>query len=97
MLPASVHKHFDRPLGDFHYLYPMKTLTFNVPDSFDLDDKEVAMLLATKLYEQGKLSLGQAAELVGLSKRTFAELLERYNVSIFNYPPSDLSRDVKNA
>jgi len=75
----------------------MKTLTFNVPDSFDLDDKEVAMLLATKLYEQGKLSLGQAAELVGLSKRTFAELLERYNVSIFNYPPSDLSRDVKNA
>jgi predicted HTH domain antitoxin len=75
----------------------MKTLTFNVPDSFDLDDKEVAMLLATKLYEQGKLSLGQAAELVGLTKRTFAELLGRYNVSIFNYPSSDLSRDAKNA
>ena len=75
----------------------MKTLTFNVPDSFDLDDKEIAMLLATKLYEQGKLSLGQAAELVGLSKRTFAELLGRYNVSIFNYPASDLPRDIKNA
>jgi predicted HTH domain antitoxin len=75
----------------------MKTLTFNVPDSFDLDDREVAMLLATKLYEQGKLSLGQAAELVGLTKRTFAELLGRYNVSIFNYPSSDLSRDAKNA
>jgi predicted HTH domain antitoxin len=75
----------------------MKTLTFNVPDSFDLDDREVAMLLATKLYEQGKLSLGQAAELVGLTKRTFAELLGHYNVSIFNYPSSDLSRDVKNA
>jgi predicted HTH domain antitoxin len=75
----------------------MKTLTFNVPDSFDLDDQEVAMLLATKLYEQGKLSLGQAAELVGLTKRTFAELLGRYNVSIFNYPSSDLSRDAKNA
>jgi predicted HTH domain antitoxin len=81
----------------FRYIYQMKTLTFNVPDSFDLDDKEVAMLLATKLYEQGKLSLGQAAELVGLSKRTFAELLGRYNVSIFNYPASDLARDVKNA
>lgn len=75
----------------------MKTLTFNVPDSFDLDEKEVAMILAAKLYEQGKLSLGQAAELVGLSKRTFAEMLGRYNVSIFNYPSSDLSRDVKNA
>jgi predicted HTH domain antitoxin len=54
------------------------------------------MLLATKLYEQGKLSLGQAAELVGLTKRTFAEILGRYNVSIFNHPASDLSRDVKN-
>ena len=75
----------------------MKTLTFNIPDTFDLDDNEVGMLLASRLYEQGKLSLGQAAELVGMTKRTFAELLGKYNVSIFNYPTSDLSKDVKNA
>lgn len=75
----------------------MKTLTINIPDTLDLDNNEVVMLIATRLYEQGKLSLGQAAELAGLSKRTFAELLGRYNVSIFNYPASDLSRDVKNA
>ena len=75
----------------------MKTLTLNIPDNLDLDDREVAMLVATRLYEQGKLSLGQAAELVGLSKRTFAELLGKYNVSIFNYPASDLERDVQNA
>ena len=75
----------------------MKTVTLNIPDSLDMDDTEVAMLVATRLYEQGKLSLGQAAELVGLSKRTFAELLGKYNVSIFNYPASDLARDVANA
>ena len=68
-----------------------------MPDSLDLDNREVAMLIATRLYEQGKLSLGQAAEMVGLTKRTFAELLGSYNVSIFNYPASDLSRDVANA
>ena len=51
----------------------------------------------SKLYEQGKLSLGQAAELVGMTKRTFTELLGRYDVSVFNYPASELSRDVKNA
>jgi len=68
-----------------------------MPDSLDLDNREVAMLVATRLYEQGKLSLGQAAEMVGLTKRTFAELLGSYNVSIFNYPASDLSRDVANA
>lgn len=75
----------------------MKVLTLNVPDSLDLDNMQVAMLVATRLYEQGKLSLGQAAELAGLTKRTFAELLGTYNVSIFNYPASDISRDVANA
>ena len=75
----------------------MKTLTLNIPDSLDIDNNEVAMLVATQLYEQGKLSLGQAAEVVGLTKRTFAELLGKYNVSIFNYPASDLTRDIANA
>ncbi len=75
----------------------MKTVTLNIPDSLDLDSRDLAMLLAARLYEEGKLSLGQAAEVAGLSKRTFAELLGHYNVSIFNYPASDLSRDVINA
>jgi len=74
----------------------LKKFTFNIPDTVDLDNEEVAMLLATKLYEQRKLSLGQAAELVGLSKRTFAELLGKYNVSIFNFSADDLSRELKN-
>ena len=75
----------------------MKTLTLNVPDNLDVDNKDLAMLVATSLYEKGKLSLGQAAEVAGLSKRTFAELLGKFNVSIFNFPASDLSSDVANA
>jgi len=75
----------------------MKTLTLNLPDSLDMTNKEVVMLVASKLYEQGKLSLGQAAELAGLTKRTFAELLSQYQVSIFNFPPTDLASDIENA
>lgn len=75
----------------------MKTITIKVPDTFEADGKEFMLQFASHLYEQGKLSLGQAAEMVGLSKRTFAELLKRYDVSIFNYPASELSRDVANA
>ncbi|WP_445730844.1 UPF0175 family protein [Mariniflexile sp.] len=75
----------------------MKSITLNIPDSLEMNSKEVLMLVATKLYEQGKLSIGQAAELAGLTKRTFAELLYQYNVSIFNFPASDLASDVKNA
>lgn len=75
----------------------MKTVTLNIPDTLDMNNNEVAMLVASQLYKQGKLSLGQAAEVAGLTKRTFAELLGKYNVSIFNYPASDLPRDVANA
>lgn len=75
----------------------MRTVNLKIPDTVDLDDKDIAMIVASTLYEKGKLSLGQAAELAGLSKTTFAELLGKYGVSIFNYPPSDLSRDVNNA
>ena len=75
----------------------MKTLTLQVPDSLTLDPKEAAMLLATRLYERGDLSLGQAAELAGHSKRTFMELLGDYGVSLFNYPPEDIARDAANA
>ena len=75
----------------------MKTLTLNIPDNLELDTREAAMLLATRLYEQGKLSLGQAAEFAGYSKRTFMELLGNYNVSLFNYDKQELENDIRNA
>lgn len=75
----------------------MKTLTINMPDSLYLDNQDLAMLVSTNPYEQGKLSLGQAAEVAGLTKRTFAELLGRHGVSIFNSLSQDLSSDVANA
>ena len=75
----------------------MQILTLHLPDSLDMTAKEVTMLLATRLYEQGKLSLGQAAELAGYSKRTFMELLGDYGVAVFNYPAKDIARDAANA
>ncbi|MDE5430448.1 UPF0175 family protein [Elizabethkingia meningoseptica] len=75
----------------------MKTITLNIPDNLEVDNLQLLMLLASRLYEQGKLSLGQAAELAGLSKKAFAELLGNYEVSIFNFPGQDLSKDIANA
>lgn len=75
----------------------MRTLTLNIPDTVEVDNKDLAMLVSSQLYEQGKLSLGQAAEVAGLTKKTFAEILGNYNVSIFNFPATDLSSDVANA
>ena len=54
-------------------------------------------MLAAKLYESGKLTLGQAAEVAGYSKRTFMELLSDYNVSFFNDDIDGLNHDIENA
>ena len=75
----------------------MKSLIINLPNSFEMEDKEFSNFIYAKLYEEGKLSLGQAAELAGLSKKEFAIIIGKYGVSIFNYPASDLTRDVANA
>jgi predicted HTH domain antitoxin len=74
----------------------MKTLTIHLPEMVELEEHELKMLLAAKLYEQGTLSLGQAAEVAGYSKRTFMELLGNYGVSALNYPASDLAQDLAN-
>jgi predicted HTH domain antitoxin len=73
----------------------MKTMTLEIPDN--LDERETKTLFAAKLYEKGSLSLGQAAELAGYSKRTFLELLGNYGVSFFEYPEMELENDIKNA
>lgn len=75
----------------------MKTLTIEIPDSLNLDEKEAKTFLAAKLYEKGSLSLGQASDMAGYTKREFMELLSRYDVSIFNYSESELENDILNA
>jgi len=55
------------------------------------------MIVASKLYEQGRLSLGQASDVASLTKRAFIELLADYGVSVFNFPASDLSKEMINA
>ncbi len=70
----------------------MKTITLNIPE--EIDEKDVSMVVASLLYQQGKLSSGQAADLVGISKREFIESLGKYGVSVFSESVEDLEHDV---
>ena len=47
-----------------------------------------------KLYELGRLSLGKAAELSGYSVAAFLEVLSQYGVSVIDYPPDELEREM---
>lgn len=75
----------------------MRTLHLHIPDSVDKNDSELTMMIAAKLYEDCTLSSGQAAELAGVSKRTFIELLGKYGVSVFSTSLEDLESDIANA
>ena len=74
----------------------MKSLVIEIPDNVTLDIQEAKMILASRLYEKGEITLGHGAEMVGISKRMFIENLGKYEVSLFNYPVEELQKDLEN-
>lgn len=75
----------------------MKTIEIQIPEELDLNASYFSMLIASKLYEDGKLSSGQAAKIAGLSKRAFIEILGNFQVSLFSKDIEDLKSDIDNA
>jgi predicted HTH domain antitoxin len=69
----------------------------NMPQSAILPTFDYSMYLASKLYEDGILSTGQAATVANLSKRGFVEIMGKYGVSLFSSELSDLKNDIANA
>ena len=70
----------------------MNELKVELPPNVSLD--EAQLLLAVKLFETGKLSIGQAAKLAGYSKPAFIELVSKMGVPVINYPVEDLEREI---
>jgi predicted HTH domain antitoxin len=68
-----------------------------MPEMVRINEKELKILLATKLYEMEILSLGQAAKVAGLSKRAFIEIMGQYGVSVFSMSVDELQQDIVNA
>ncbi len=61
----------------------------------NLSTDEARLLLASKLYEAKKMSLGQAARMSGFSKRAFMEILGRQQIPVFRYSPEDLRKELE--
>ncbi|MBI4023586.1 MAG: UPF0175 family protein [Verrucomicrobia bacterium] len=72
-----------------------------LPDSLHMSrsefEHEARLAMAVKLFETGKLSSGQAAELSGISRAHFLHELGRFGVSSIQLEPGELEEDVKNA
>lgn len=67
-------------------------LTVELP--FTVSNDEARMALAIRLFEKGRVSLGQAANLAGFSKRAFIDILGREGVAVVNYPASELEKEL---
>ncbi|MGN6178209.1 MAG: UPF0175 family protein [Mucilaginibacter sp.] len=72
----------------------MTTLTLQVPDFLEENHNDTVRFLAAKLYESGKLSLGQAAEMAEMTKQEFSAVLSNYGVNYINYSFEDVIADV---
>lgn len=66
--------------------------TLDLPSNLTKDEAQI--LLAVKLFETKRVSLGQAARIAGYSKRAFIEILGKNNVSVINYSPDDLHEEL---
>ena len=63
----------------------------------NLEDEELKLALAIRLLEEGKVSLGRAAEIAGFSERSFAEILLKKGVSPVVFEDIDLDKEFRNA
>ena len=72
-------------------------VVFEVPDELKLKEDEVKIAALAKLYELGKISSGEAAKLLGISRVEFLDLLGRYKVQIGPDTEEELLKDIENA
>ena len=56
--------------------------------------KAVKLYLAIELYREGKISLGKASEIAGISKEEMMKVLSRKGIPI-SYDIDDLKEDIK--
>jgi predicted HTH domain antitoxin len=59
-----------------------------------VDSGESRLMMALKCFELGRLSLGQAAELVGYTKRAFIDVLGHYGIPVADYAASELAAEL---
>lgn len=72
----------------------MSAMAVRMTLPLNISEDDVKLLLALKLFEVGKVSLGQAAKLAGFSKRAFIDMLGHYHIPVCNYSAEELRQEV---
>jgi predicted HTH domain antitoxin len=67
-----------------------------LPD-MNINNEELRLLLAIKLFEEKKVSLGKASEIAGYTEKAFSEILLKRRISPVRYEDIDLKKEIRNA
>ncbi|PZO40409.1 MAG: hypothetical protein DCF21_08895 [Leptolyngbya sp.] len=78
------------------------TVSLQVPrdllGTLDVSEKQMAgqllELVALELFRQGRISTGKGAELLGISKWGFVQILSRHTIPYFTDSPEELELEV---
>jgi len=73
----------------------MRSVVLQLPP--DVSEDDARLLLAIRLFEEARVSVGKAAEIAGYSRVAFMEVLAHKGVASVNYPAQDLADDIRNA
>jgi predicted HTH domain antitoxin len=60
-------------------------------------EARILELVALELFRQKRISTGKGAELLGISKWEFIQLLAQHNISYFTESPDELAAEVSTA
>ena len=71
-------------------------ISLKLPE-MNIKEDEIKLLLAIKLLEEEKVSLGKAAEIAGYTEKTFVEMLVHRGVVPIKYTNFDLDTELRNA
>ena len=56
--------------------------------------REMLETAVAKWYDEGRMSSGKGAEILGISRADFLQLLFRHNISPFQYSPEELKEEM---
>lgn len=71
-------------------------ITVTLPE-LNINENELRLLLAIKLFEDNLVSLGKASEIAGYSEKAFSEILIHKGIAPIKYSVLDLKKELLNA
>ncbi len=71
-------------------------ISVKIPE-LNIKEDEIKLLLAVKLFEEGLVSLGKAAEVSEYSEKAFTEILLHKGIPPIKYSGFDLQKEIDNA